>query len=206
MRERERHFLDRGRARLADVIAADRDRVPVRELALAEGEDVGDDPERRARRIDVGAARDVFLEDVVLDRPRQPRQAHTLPPRDRDVQRQQDDRSRVDRHRRRDAIERNAVEQRRHVVDRVDRDADPPHFALRERVVRVVAHLGRQIEGDAQAVDALGEQIPIAGVGFGGGAEPGVLAHGPQPAAIHGRLDATGVRKFTRKAEITHQK
>ena len=31
--ERERHLLHRRRARLADVIPADRDRVPVRQLA-----------------------------------------------------------------------------------------------------------------------------------------------------------------------------
>ena len=74
IRERERDFLDRRRSRLADVIAADRDRVPVRQLPIAVGEDVGDDPQRRARRIDVGPARDVFLEDVVLDRAGQRRQ------------------------------------------------------------------------------------------------------------------------------------
>ena len=68
--ERERHFLHRRRARLANVVAADRDRVPLRHFALAEREDVGDDAQRRLRRIDVGAARDVLLQDVVLDRAR----------------------------------------------------------------------------------------------------------------------------------------
>ena len=68
--ERERDLLDRGRSGFADVIAADRDRVPVRQLAIAVGEDVGDDSERGAWRIDVGAARDVLFEDVVLDRAR----------------------------------------------------------------------------------------------------------------------------------------
>ena len=79
----------------------------------------------------------------------------TLSLGDGDVQRQQDDRRRVDRHRRRDAVERNPVEERRHVVDRIDRDADAPDFAGGERVIRVVADLRRQIEGDAQPVDAL---------------------------------------------------
>ena len=77
VREGERDLLHRRRSRLADVIAADRDRVPVRQLALAEREDVGDDPQRGARRIDVGAARDVLLEDVVLDRARERRAAAT---------------------------------------------------------------------------------------------------------------------------------
>ena len=47
--------------------------------------------------------------------------------------------------------ERQAVEQRRHVLDRVDRDADASDFAGGERVVRVVAHLRGQVERDAQA-------------------------------------------------------
>ena len=49
------------------------------------------------------------------------------------------------------AIERDAVEQRRHVLDRIDRDADAADLAGRQRMIRVVAHLRRQIEGDAQA-------------------------------------------------------
>ena len=122
-----------------------------------------------------------------------------LPPRDGDVEREQDDGRRVDGHRRRDAIERDAVEQRRHVLDRVDRDADPADFARGERMVRVVAHLRRQIEGDAQAADALREQIAVARVRFGGGAEPGVLPHRPQPAAVHRRLDAARERELARE-------
>ena len=72
-------------------------------------------------------------------------------------------------------------------------------------MVGVVAHLRGQIERDAQAVDALGQEVAIAGVGFGGGSKSGILPHRPEPAAIHRRLDATGVRKFTREAEIAHR-
>ena len=167
--QRERHLLHRRRARLADVIAADRDRVPLRHVPLAERDDVGDDAQRRARRIDVGAARDVLLEDVVLHRAGQRARRDPAPPRDRDVQRQQDDRRGVDGHRRRDAIERDAVEQGRHVLDRVDRHADPADLAGGQRVVRVVADLRRQVEGDAQARDALREQVAVSPVRLGGG-------------------------------------
>ena len=65
--QRERDLLNGGRAGLADVIAADRDRIPLRHVLARRTHDVGHDPERRARRVDVGAARDVLLEDVVLD-------------------------------------------------------------------------------------------------------------------------------------------
>ena len=121
---------------------------------------------------------------------------------DRDVHRQQDDRRRVDRHRRRHAIERNAVEQLRHVVERVDGDADAPDFAGGQRVVRVVAHLRGQIERDAQSGHALRQQVPVPLIRLGGGAEPGVLPHRPEPAAIHRRLDATRERKLAGLAEV----
>ena len=54
------------------------------------------------------------------------------------------------------------VEQLRHVLDRVDRDADAADFARGQRMVGVVAHLRRQVERDAQAADALREQVAVA--------------------------------------------
>ena len=71
-----------------------------------------------------------------------------------------------------------------------------------QRMVRVVAHLRRQVERDAQAADALREQIAVARVRFRGGAEAGVLPHRPQPAAIHRRLDAARERKLAGEAEL----
>ena len=67
------------------------------------------------------------------------------------VEQQQDRRRRVDRHRRRDLVERDAGEQHAHVVDRVDGHADLADLALGPRVVGVVAHLRRQVEGARQA-------------------------------------------------------
>ena len=190
--KREGDLLRGCRPGFADVVPADRDRVPLRQFTLAEREDVGDDPQRRGWRVDVGPAREVLLQDVVLDRAAQRRQRDGLAPRDRCVERQQDDRRRVDGHRRRHAVERNAVEQFRHVLDRVDGHADAADLASCQRVVGVVTHLRRQIEGDAQAVDPLRQQVSIALVGLGCRRKPGVLPHGPQPAAIHRRLDAAG--------------
>ena len=90
----------------------------------------------------------------------------------------------------------------RHVLDRVDRDADAADFAGGERVIGVVAHLRRQVERDAQAADALREQIAVAPVRFRRRAEPGVLPHRPQPAAVHGRLDAARERKVAGEADV----
>ena len=75
---------------------------------------------------------------------------HALLLGDQLVEQQQHGGRGVDRHRRRDLVERDAVEQHPHVVDRVDRDADLADLAVGERVVGVVAHLGRQVEGHRQ--------------------------------------------------------
>ncbi len=121
---------------------------------------------------------------------------------DRHVQRQQNDRRRVDGHRGRDAIERDVVEQRRDVFDRIDGDADLADFAGGQRMVRVVSHLRRQIEGDAQPADAVGKEVAVSLVRFLRGREAGVLPHRPQPAAVHGGLDAASERELAGSAEI----
>src|SRR4051812_50102378 len=72
-------------------------------------------------------------------------------------------------------------------------------------MVRVVSHLRREIEGDAQTVDALAEQVLVSAVGLARRAKPGVLTHRPQAAAIHRRLNAASERKFAGEAQIARQ-
>ena len=98
----EGDLLHRRRARLADVVAGDRDGVPLRDVLVAVGEDVGDDPHRLPRRVDVGAAGDVLLEDVVLDGAAELVGRHALLLGHQLVEQQQDGGRGVDRHRRRD--------------------------------------------------------------------------------------------------------
>ena len=151
-----------------------------------------------ARRVDVGAARDVLLEDVVLNRARELGERHALAPATATYSAS-----------RMIAVELIVIDVETwssgmpsksvgHVLDRVDRDADAADFAGGHRVVRVVAHLRRQVERDAEPADALCEQVAVAGVRFGGRAEARVLAHRPEPAAVHGRLDAARERKDAR--------
>ena len=70
------------------------------------------------------------------------------------------------------------------------------------RRVRVVAHLGRQVERDRQAGLALVQQVAEALVGLLGRGEPGVLAHRPEAAAVHRRLDAPGERVLAGPPEV----
>src|SRR6266568_7340815 len=65
---RKGQLLHRGRARLANVVARDRDRVPARRLAGAPLDGVGDELERGPGREDVLLLSDELLEDVVLER------------------------------------------------------------------------------------------------------------------------------------------
>ena len=131
VRERERELLNRGRAGLADVVAGDRDRVPARDPLRAVGEEVRRQPHRRPRREDVVPARDVLLEDVVLDGAAERLPRHALLLGDELVEQEEERGRRVDRHRGRDLAERDRVEEDPHVGERVDRDARAPDLAER---------------------------------------------------------------------------
>ena len=108
----------------------------------------------------------------------------------------------VDGHADADLVQRDAVKQRFHVGQRFDRYASLADLARRQRIVAVVADLGRQIEGDAQAGLSLAQQVLEALVGFGGGAVARVLAHGPEAAAVHRRLHAAGEGVLAGEAEL----
>ena len=203
VRQREGDLLHRCRAGLTDVVSANRDRVPLRQFALAVGHHVGDDPERGTRWIDVGAASDVFLQDVVLHGSRESRERDALPPRHANVEGEEDDGRRVDRHRGRDPPQRNLVEERRHVLNGINRHTDFANLSGRKGMVRVVADLSGEVEGDAEAADSLGEKVAVTPVGFGGVGESRVLTHGPGAAPVHVRLDAASKWELARSPDVT---
>ena len=192
--ERERHLLNRVGAGVAEVRAGHRDRVEPRHLGRAELDGVGDQPQRRLRRPDPGAARRVLLEDVVLDGAGQLLARHALLLGGRDVERQQDRRGAVDREAGADLVQRDAVEQDLGVGQRVDGDADPADLLAVLGVVGVVAALRRQVERDRQPGAALVQQVAVATVGLLGGAEARILAERPQLAAVAAREVAAGER------------
>ena len=202
VRERKGELLHRRRARLADVVARDRDRVPLRYLLGAVGEEIGRDAHRRTRREDVVPARDVLLEHVVLHRAAQPVASHSLLLGDELVEQQQERRRRVDRHRRRHLPERDRVEQELHVGDRVDRDARTADLPGGARVVRVVAELRRQIECDRQPHLTALEQVAETLVRLLGRREAGVLPDRPRSTAVHVLVRPAGERELAGKLEL----
>ncbi len=202
VRERERELLDGGRARLADVVPRDRDRVPLRQPLVRVREEIRRQAHRGLGREDVVPARAVLLEDVVLGRPAQLLALDALPLGDELVQQEEQGRRRVDRHRRRDLAERDPVEEELHVHDRVDRDPGPPHLAHGARVVRVVAELRREVERDREAGLAPLEEIAEARVRLLCRRKARVLADRPRPPAVHVRVRAARERELARELEL----
>src|SRR5262245_40446882 len=69
-------------------------------------------------------------------------------------------------------------------------------------MVGVVPHLRREIERDGQTRLPGLEQMMKPDVRLFGRSEPGILAHGPQPATVHRGMYATRVGKRARSAQI----
>ena len=199
--KRECQLLHGGRAGLADVVAGDRHGMPARNLARAELDHVGDDSQRRTRRANPFLLRDVLLEHVVLNRAADAIPRNSVALGHDQVHREQNRRRAIHRHRRGHAVERNSIEQRRHVVDGRDRHALASNFAERAFVVGVVAHQRRHVERGREPVLALAEQEVEARVGVLGQAEAGELAHRPQAPAIHRAVHAARVRELAGVAE-----
>ncbi len=108
----------------------------------------------------------------------------------------------VHRHRHRHLVERDAVEQDLHVVDRVDRDARLADIAGDARMVAVIAAMGGEIEGDRQPLLPGGEVAAVEGVRFLGGREAGILADRPRPPGIHRGAHAARERREAGQAGV----
>jgi hypothetical protein len=178
---RVRDLLHRRRARLLQVVAADVDRVPLRDVGDRVRDHVRRQAEGRSRREDVRAAGQVLLDDVVLGRPLEPGDVRALLLRDDLVERQQPHGRGVDGHRGVHLLQGDVLEQPAHVTEVRDRDADPADLAAGEDVVGVVAGLRRQVERHRQTRLPLGEVAPVQLVGRLGRGVTGVGPHEPRP-------------------------
>ena len=150
IRQGEGDFLHRRRSRFTNVITGNRNGVPIRHFFAAIREGIHNESHGRPWRIDVGAASDVLLQNVVLDGAAQLVAADSLLFRDQLVEQQQGARGGVDGHRRRHVIQRQSAQQEAHVVEGANGHAHFPHFAFGTRVVSVVTHLRGQVKGAGQ--------------------------------------------------------
>ena len=178
--EREGELLRRRRPGLLKVVAADVGGVPLRDLLQAVLVCLGDQPQARVRGKDVGAARQVLLDDVVLRRALQLRNVLATLPRQRHVEREHPHRRGVDGHGGVHLLKGDALEQHVEVVEAVDRHPDLAHLGTGERVIRGVAGLRGEVEGDREADLAGGEVGAVERVGGAGAGVPGVRAEDPR--------------------------
>ena len=135
--------------------------------------------------------------------PRDRRRIDALLLGDELVQQQQDRRRRVDRHRRRDLVERDALRAAR-ACRRSSRSPRRPcrprprRAGDRSRSPSASAGRTRTTGRSGRRPSRKWKRSLVAG----GVAEAGVLAHRPQPAAVHRRVDAAGERRLARHAEL----
>jgi len=125
------------------------------------GGHVRDHAHRRARRADIGATRQVFLDDIVLHRALQFRDIRALFLGHGNVKRQQPGRGGVDRHRGIHLLKRDLIEKRAHVAQMADRHADLADLTLRQFVIAVIAGLRRQVESHRKTCLPLGKVAAV---------------------------------------------
>ncbi len=189
------HFQVSRSAGLLHVVAGDGDRIELRHPRRGEGEDVGDDPHRGSRRINIGVPHHVLLQDVVLDGPGELFDLNPLLLRRHDVERQDREHRAVHRHRDRDPIQRNAIEEHLHVQDGVHRHTRLPNIGKGARMIRVIAAMGGKIESNREALLTASDVASVKSVGFLGRGKPGVLPHRPRPRHIHRPIRAAKERR-----------
>ena len=199
----EGDFLSSGGACFTDMVAGNGDGVPFRNVLGAIFKDVGDQTHGRFRREDVGAAGSVFLQDIVLNGAAQCFLGNALLLGYGDVHAQQYGSRSIDGHGGGNFVQLDLVEQDFHISQGVNRNAYLANFAFSHRIGGIITDLGRQVECAGQAAATVSQQVTITLVGFFGSGEASVHTHGPETAAIHRGLYATGVRIFAGEAQIT---
>ena len=184
------------------MIARNADAVELGHVFRGVFDDVGNDPHAWRRRVDIGVADHEFLENVVLDG------AVELVLRDAgffggdDVEGEAGQDGAVHRHRHAHLVERDAIEQDLHVLDRIDRHAGLADIARHARMVAVIAAMGGEIESDAQPLLSGGKVAAVKGVRGFGGRKTGVLADRPRAAGIHAGAHAAREGRKARQAGI----
>ncbi len=181
------------------VIAGDRNRIELRHLLRRVFDDVGDDAHRRRWRIYIGVAHHELFQNVILNGAGEFFGRNALLFTRDDEIRHDRDHGAVHRHRHAHLVERNAGKEDFHILDGIDGHTRLADIARHARMIAVVTAMGGEIERHRQAHLTRGQILAIEGVGFLGGGETGILAHGPGPAGIHGGFHPAHERHQSRQ-------
>jgi hypothetical protein len=144
-----------------------------------------------------------FFQDVVLNRSVKLIRGDPLFLGHHDVHGQQDGGRSIDGHGSGNFFQRDLVEKGFHVPQRVDGHPYLSHLSLGQRMIGIVADLGRQVKGHGEAGLAVFQEVTVTPVRILSGPEPRILAHGPEAAPVHGGLDAAGVREFSGYVQVS---
>jgi hypothetical protein len=119
------------------------------------------------------------------------------------IERHDDDRRRIDRHRDRYFLKVDTVEQDEHVVECVVRHAEPANFTGRARIVAIEPHERRQVERGRESGLPLRQQELEPLVRLSRRTETGELPHRPQATAVHTRVYAAREWVLARISEVS---
>ncbi len=181
------------------MVAADGNGIVTRHVLGTVGDNVGDDPHGGAGGINVGIARQKFLEDVVLDGAGQQFPLDALLLGSHDIPGQNGQHGAVHGHGHGNFFQGNLVEKNLHVFDGVNRHAGFADVARDAGMVGVIAPVGGQVKGHGQAGLSRGKVFPVELVRFPGGGKSRVLTDGPGLVGVHGGRWPAQVRGLTRQ-------
>ena len=198
----EGQFLQGRGTGFSDVIATDRDAVPLGDVSGCEGNGVGNQPHGRMRRIDPLLLSNVFLQDVVLKGAPQPGPAKAAFLGVSQKHGPDDGSRAIDGHGGADGLQVDVPEENLHVRQGIHGDAAFADLAQSRRVIRVQPHESGQVESDRKAGLSLLEQVEKALVGVLGCTEAAELAHGPEAAAIHAGVNSPGIGGFSGESHL----
>ena len=119
--------------------------------------------------------------------------------RDNEIGEDRDHRA-VHRHGDRHLIQRNAVEEDFHILNRIDGHTGLADIALDPRMVTVIAPVRCQIEGHRNTLLPGGQRAAVKGVGFLSRRKTCILPDRPRTARVHRRLHAARKRSFAGNA------
>ena len=113
----ESNFLNGRGSGFANVITADADCIPLRNIVFAKRKDIGDEAHAVPRGINISASGNVFFEDIVLNGATQISDFLFLFLSDANIERQKNSGCGIDSHTGRDFIQRNVFEEKLHVFE-----------------------------------------------------------------------------------------
>ena len=163
-------------------------------------ENVADDTHGHIRRIDVGVTYHEFLQNIVLNGTGHDLLVYALFFTGYDEEGQDRKNGAVHGHGYGHLVQRDAGEQDVHVQHGANGYACFTNVAYYTGVIRVVAAMRRQVEGDRQTFLARCQVAAVESVGFFCGGETGVLTYRPGTEYVHG-----GVRPAQERRNAAHE-